>query len=208
MSVLARWDEIWIELGLKPEPELHAELRHCYSESHRAYHTLHHIRECLELLEGLRERAERPAELELAIWFHDALYDVRRSDNEVRSAEWARNVLRRAGAPQAQAQRVHDLVLVTRHNAEVGEGDAQLLSDIDLAILGAGPARFDEYEKQVRREYHHVPKVLFNPARRKILREFLARPRIYLTKPMFEAREAAARSNLERSLRQLAWWRF
>lgn len=204
MMGLARWAQPWAELGLPARMELHADLRHRYSEPHRAYHTLHHLAECLQLLEQTRGLAERPAELEMALWFHDAVYDPRKSDNEVQSADWARRELRRAGASLALQQRVIDLVLVTRHQAEPESPDQALMADIDLAILGAGPKRYDEYEKQIRTEYKHLPTAIYRPSRRKLLSEFLARPQIYATPWFRERREAQARRNLERALVRLA----
>jgi predicted metal-dependent HD superfamily phosphohydrolase len=207
MSNLARWSEVWEELGLKADPELHADLRLRYSSSARHYHTLHHLMECLELFAETRQLAEQPAEVELALWFHDAIYEVKRHDNEIRSAEWAQRALRKAGADDALVARIYELVMVTRHEGQPATPDQQLLSDIDLAILGARPSRFDEYERQVREEYKHVPSPTFKAVRRQLLQGFLARPRIYHTQWFYERRERLARGNLERSLRQLSRWR-
>lgn len=207
MSNLARWSEVWEELGLKGDPELHADLRWRYSSSSRHYHNLHHLMECLELFAETRHLAERPAEVELALWFHDAIYEVKRHDNEIRSAEWAQRELRKAGADDALITRVYDLVMVTRHEGQPVTEDQALLSDIDLSILGARASRFDEYERQIREEYKHVPSPTFKALRRQVLQGFLARPRIYVTQWFFERRERLARANIERSLRQLSRWR-
>lgn len=201
--VLARWAEPWQALGLEVRMELQAELRHRYSEPHRAYHTLHHVAECLQLLQQARGLGLASAELELALWFHDAIYDPRRSDNEVRSASWAQRELRRAGAPIGLQDRVVALVMVTTHSEAPQTEDEALMSDIDLAILGSGPARFDEYERQVRREYQHVPLRQYRAARRKLLIDFVERPHIYLTPEFRDSREASARANLQRSIERL-----
>ena len=134
---LARWKQPWAELGLEARMELHADLRNAYSEPERAYHTLHHISECLQLLQQTQGLAQSSASIELAIWFHDAIYDPRRSDNEERSALWAQAELRRAGASPALQDRITSLVMVTRHDGEPQTRDEELMSDIDLAILGA-----------------------------------------------------------------------
>lgn len=201
---LARWKQPWAELGLEARMELHADLRNAYSEPHRAYHTLHHVSECLQLLQQTQGLARSVASIELAIWFHDAVYDPRRSDNEERSAVWAQSELRRAGASLALQSRIVSLVMVTRHDGEPQTEDEELMSDIDLAILGAGSRRFDEYERQVRQEYAHVPTQQFRPARRKILNDFLEREHIYCTEWFRMRREAQARTNLQRSLTRLA----
>ena len=81
--------------------------------------------------------------------------------------------------------------------------DAALLIDVDLSIFGAPAQRFDEYERQVRREYSWVPGFLFRVRRRKILEAFLFRPKIYQTERFRESLEERARANLQRSIRLL-----
>nr|WP_283254299.1 N-methyl-D-aspartate receptor NMDAR2C subunit [Ramlibacter paludis] len=172
-----------------------------YSEPHRHYHTLQHLRECLAQYEAASMLARRPAEVELALWFHDAEYDPQRRDNEERSAEWARASVLAAGCAPEVAQRVADLVLATRTHTVAGDDvDAALLLDIDLAILAAAPGRFAEYERQIRLEYAHVPDDAFRTGRANVLRGFLQRERIYRTEPFHAALEARARANLAASL--------
>ncbi len=69
-------------LDVDAPPGLPEQLLSAYAEPHRHYHTQHHIAACLEALDAHRHCAERPEEVELAIWFHDAVYDTRRTDNE------------------------------------------------------------------------------------------------------------------------------
>jgi predicted metal-dependent HD superfamily phosphohydrolase len=174
-----------------------------YSEPHRSYHTLRHLKECFVKLDELRPLAERPAEVELALWFHDAIYDPRRHDNERRSADWASETALALGVEAHAAQRLHALVMTTRHDAEPRGVDEQILVDVDLAILGADAARFGEYEKQVREEYRWVPAMLYRRTRKAILQGFLSRPTIYRTPLFIERYERPARENLARSLAML-----
>jgi len=196
VALRASWSDAWRALGASADDALLAELLARYAEGQRAYHTLQHLGECLVHLARERDGAERPAEVALALWFHDAIYDVHRHDNEARSADWARQAARRAGLAPEVAERLHALVMATRHDAQPVGADARLLVDIDLAILGATPARFAEYERQIRIEYAHVPPAVFEPRRRQILSGFLARDPLYLTAPMRSRLEAAARANL------------
>lgn len=200
-----RWRRTWRELGRPDGAEaLYHRLVACWSEPHRHYHTLQHLDECLDLFEEFRGQALRPAEIELALWFHDAFYDPRQSDNEERSADWAGACLLDAGLAAAVAGRVHALVLATRHEAIPQDADARLLVDVDLAILGSDPRRFDESDEQIRLEYAHVPEDEFRTGRRRVLGEFLARPQLYGT-DAFQARFGRqARENLTRSLARLA----
>lgn len=199
------WDAIWRGLGLVQVDEtLLPALVARYSEPARKYHTLQHLDACLAHLTTLRPLAQHPDEIALALWFHDAVYEIGGSSNEAQSAQWARAALQAAGAPPAVVQRVSDLVMVTCHAVAPRTRDEEVLLDVDLSILGARPAVFDAYEAQIRAEYAQVPPELFRPRRRRILGEFLARERIYHTDAFHERLEAQARANLARSIRQLA----
>lgn len=199
-TVDTSWREAWCALGLRAPAGLRDELLARYAEPQRKYHTQQHLHECLTGFAREQARAARPGELALALWFHDAVYDLRAHDNEARSADCARDALQQAGASADVAQRVHALVMATCHDAQPSDPDAQLLVDIDLSILGAPPARFAEYERQIRAEYAHVPPALFEPRRRDILGRFLARDPLYLTPGLRAEREAQARINLRAAI--------
>ncbi|RYY64498.1 MAG: N-methyl-D-aspartate receptor NMDAR2C subunit [Comamonadaceae bacterium] len=202
---LRQWQAAWQALGVAtPDVALFDALLAAYAEPQRHYHTLQHLGECLDWLDRTRDAADRPAEVALALWFHDAIYDVHAHDNEARSADWARKALTSAGVANDIAARVHALVMATLHNAVPVGRDAVLLVDIDLSILGAAPARFAEYEEQIRREYAHVPPELFAPRRREILQRFLAREPLFQTDALRDACEAAARRNLQTAIDAVA----
>lgn len=200
---VAHWSQAWSAWELPTPPGLLEALLARYAEPHRAYHTRQHLRECFEHLEDARALARALPEIQIALWFHDAIYDPRAQDNEERSAEWASGALLEADVPPAVASRVRALVLATRHAAIPEHADAQLLVDVDLAILGAVPARFSEYEQQIRVEYAWVPDDAFRRARAGVLRGFLSRPHVFGTASFRERLEAPARANLERSLAAL-----
>jgi predicted metal-dependent HD superfamily phosphohydrolase len=201
MTSLARWKSTWQELGASdPDEDLFHRLVACYSEPHRKYHTMQHLNECLAHFDKVRSIAERPGEVELAMWFHDAIYRTSSKDNEERSAEWARDSALSGGLSYDQAERVFSLVMITKHNAVPVGRDAEVLVDVDLAILGSDPVRFDEYERQIREEYSWVPGPLYRRERRRILREFASRPTIYCTAYFRASHEFQARENIARSL--------
>jgi predicted metal-dependent HD superfamily phosphohydrolase len=200
-----QWQTMWQSLtGQAANPALLDALVQGYDEPHRHYHTLQHLDACLEHLPPLLPLAERPDEIRCALWFHDAIYRIGASDNELRSAEWARDALSAANAPQDVAQRVFALVMATRHDAQPHSPDQEILLDVDLGILGTRAAVFDAYEQQIRAEYASVPEPQFRANRRRILQGFLARKRIYHTTLCFERYEAPARANLARSIAALA----
>lgn len=200
---LDAWRGTWRELGAQVNGGLMNQLVAAYSEQHRNYHTLQHLRECLAHADAVRTLARRPAEVELALWFHDAVYDPSRTDNEARSAQWAHASVLAAGCDAAIADRVSALVLATAGHHASDDVDTQLLLDIDLSILGSSYSRFDEYERQVRMEYAHVDDAAFRAGRLKFVDGMLARPAIYGTQVYREALEPRARENLRRSFEAL-----
>lgn len=204
MSELARWSRLWeiLEADGNPEP-VYALLSDLYSERHRAYHNMNHLTHCLDEFEAARHLAEGPGEVEMALWFHDAIYDPRAKDNERRSAELSRRIAEEARLPEAFGRRVYDLVLATEHHGVPDGADARLLVDIDLAILGRPRDEFDDYETNIRKEYHFVPWTEYRSARSAILRRFSNRPAIYSTDLFRQKYESRARANLERSLGNL-----
>ena len=154
MSVFEEsWAQAWADLGLASPSDLFGQLLGAYSEPQRHYHSKQHLAECLNVFGQVRHLAAHPGEVAIALWFHDAVYDVRGKSNEQQSADWALRVLRHANADNNAQQRVECLIQATKHDATPTDGDQQLLVDIDLCILGANPERFAEYDRQVRAEY-------------------------------------------------------
>jgi len=201
---LGRWTTLWTGLGGRGDGlAVFTRLATAYAEPARAYHTAEHIQDCLEQFDLIRKTARHPHEVEAALWFHDAIYQPARSDNEERSAELARTVLAESAVPPAVVHRIAELVRISSHDTSPSEPDAALLCDIDLSILGRSPAVFNRFERLIRREYAWVPEFTYRSARSEVLGEFLRRPSIYLT-PYFRKRyEGPARANLARLLKRL-----
>jgi len=168
-----------------------------YSEPHRHYHTLAHIEHMLELLPHADETVVA------AVWFHDAIYDG--NANEERSAVLAREALQELGFAEERIALVERMILATkRHEPADLPEPALAFLDADLAILGSDRTRYDEYVRQVREEYAHVPDEAFRTGRDAILRRFLERPRLYFTEGFSSRFEAKARANMTMERRRLA----
>jgi predicted metal-dependent HD superfamily phosphohydrolase len=203
MLTPAQWQHTWQMLGITQvniPAQLYDEVIKKYAEPDRYYHTQQHLAECLEKFAELRHLATYPAEIELALWFHDAIYEPLRHDNEFMSAEWARSSVLNAGMDKIVADRIYDLVMATRHHAKPDEMDTKILIDVDLAILGAQPERYKGYEQQIRQEYSLVPEITFRLKRTEILQRFLAQPTIFNTPLFIERYEQQARLNLNLAL--------
>jgi predicted metal-dependent HD superfamily phosphohydrolase len=184
------------------------ELVRLYSSPDRHYHNLNHIEAMLELMREHHALLADPVSVEAAIWFHDAIYDTHRNDNEAKSAELARERL----AATTSVEEIERIALMigasANHmvpaNDEATDNDCALFLDFDLAVLAAPSAEFAAYEQAVRREYGWVPDPLWIAGRRRVLETFMARPHIFST-ALFQSRcEAAARANLTRSLAALS----
>jgi len=197
----ASWRRCWRGIGARSDgDDVLAAVLAAWREPQRRYHTLQHLGECVALFERVGALATHPAEVEVGLWFHDAVYDVGRSDNEARSADWLREAAGADGVAVDVVERICALIMATRHAALPTGVDAQLFVDIDLAILAADEARFAEYERQIRAEYAFVPEATFRTRRRAVLGGFLERERIYSTPRLRDELEARARANLANAI--------
>ncbi len=199
----ARWTGLLTALGCDPPAAraAFAAVAANYSAPERHYHTLDHVESVLDTATSLWGAAEPPPALLLAAWLHDVVYDTRAADNEERSADFARTLLRPLGLPEELLEATARLILLTKgHRAEAGDRAGQVLLDADLAVLGADEAAYDRYAAAIRREYAWVPEADYRAGRARVLEEFLRRPRIYHTEAMRARASARARRNLEREV--------
>lgn len=180
---------------------LFEQLRRAYSARSRAYHNLSHVRALLDLRQRFTEQLQQPATVDLAIWFHDAVYQARRKDNEERSVALARESLTDLGVPAPIVDAVAAMIHATKRHAPDGlDADGRLFLDLDLSILGSDPASYQKYAAAIRREYWWVPAPLYRDGRRRVLESFLQRERLYFTDALFAEREAQARKNVTNEL--------
>ena len=180
------------------------ELEAAYSEPQRTYHSLAHIVDVLHWYDEVAEAVgwQEPAEVYVAIVFHDAIYVPGARDNEARSAAWAR----RTELP-VDRERVGALIeLTARHGALTPDDvdrDAALFLDCDMAILGARADEFDAYDTAIAREYANVPREAYRAGRRAFLSTLASSPRIFLSDYFHGRLDAAARANLRREIQSL-----
>jgi predicted metal-dependent HD superfamily phosphohydrolase len=137
------------------------------------------------------------------LWFHDAVYNPKASDNEEQSAALAGRCISMAGGSTFLSKQVRDLILATKNHERNGVPDSEWMLDIDLSIFGRTEAEFDLYDANIRREYDWVPEQVFCENRSRILRTFLDRPSIYLTSSFRAKYEEQAAYNLRRSLARM-----
>jgi predicted metal-dependent HD superfamily phosphohydrolase len=199
-----RFGSLWRRMGAGDAgSRVVDELLRAYTEPHRRYHGVDHLRDCLEQLDAAPATGETRDLAETALWFHDAVYVPGASDNEARSAEWAGRALVGAGAGEARAHEVARLVHLTDHARPAEDPLGALVCDVDLSILGRPPAEFAEYERRIRAEYDRVPEPLYRMGRASVLAGLLAREPLFRSGHFRALYEAAARRNLSRSIEGL-----
>lgn len=176
-----------------------------YGEPHRRYHTMTHIEDCLAQVAASTDFPDEQRSLmDAAIWFHDAIYDATRHDNEAESARLAAERLSAEGAGPAFIEEVSRLIFLTAgHSVQPDDAIGARLVSIDLSILGASPERYDAYAAAIRYEYGHVPEPLYRAGRAAILGRFLESGPLFADPVWAERLEAQARANLAREIATL-----
>lgn len=173
-----------------------------YSHSSRRYHNLSHIHALLRHAETMHAFIAHPQTVEFAIWFHDVIYDTHDRDNERRSARWASKTMHAMRLDSNVVSAVERCILATqKHETDWFDiPDLPLFLDLDLAILGAPEETYREYSMAVRQEYDWVLEPSYRFARRRVLKAFLERPRLFFTPAMADRFEQQARRNMEQEL--------
>ena len=177
----------------------YASLYGAYSEVQRHYHSIQHIVECLEHFHQIKTHLDDTLSVELAIWFHDVIYNPQAHDNEQQSADCMQRMLESVLGAE-QTAKIYVWILATKAHAPTADTDLAYLLDIDLAILASDPMRFAEYERQIQQEYAWVEPSLYVQKRQQVLRHFLETQPLYQT-PFFQKRyERQAKQNLAQAL--------
>lgn len=190
--------------------EIHQSLRRRYAEPHRAYHGQSHIDAMLAGLKRCQPLLASVDAVELAIWFHDAIYDPAAQDNEARSAALLLTELN-GRADAALLERTARMIQATAtHAVPLGlppdlERDTALFLDLDLAVLGADPTAYDAYERGIAAEYIPVHgEARFLAGRLAFLKALLGRSRLFLTDESHDRLDTPARTNISRAIEGLA----
>lgn len=207
-----KWNNLMTEIEANQDFNIHSiehqkedaaflEIYKKYSEKKRHYHNLLHILACLKEFKEVKDLAEHPLELQAGIIGHDVIYNTRARGNEQQSADYMQNLFLKLGSSHDFAKKVHDLILLTKHDKVPKIIDGKIIVDIDLSIFGKSEKEFDEYDKNIRKEYSWVSEEDFRNSRAKVLQSFLNRKKIYATNFFREKYEERARINLKRVIK-------
>jgi predicted metal-dependent HD superfamily phosphohydrolase len=207
-SLASQWHQLTAPLlpdATRRDAMLH-QLTDAYTASGRHYHNLRHVEVLLNAVQQQAHSVQDMPVVQLAVWFHDAVYNALRDDNEARSAELALKFLAETTLPTDRQQRVAFLIERTKDHTQPqppNDTDLHLFLDADLGVLGAPEAAYWEYARQVRKEYRLVPDILYRRGRRKVLEKLLHTPVLYQTETYCTQLDTAARRNLQAELH--AW---
>lgn len=199
---IQQWQQLWRRLGSKGDSTpIYLQLEEIYSRPGLFYHNFQHILTCLAEFNSVRELFNQPDLAEVAIWYHDCIYDPKRTDNEEDSADFAcasMHSLLENNSQELQDS-VRRLILVTKHNQSPVTMDEALIQDIDLSILGKPPAIYNEYEKAIRQEYAWVPAEVFIAKRVEVLKK-LSTPKVFHTDIFAQKYEQQAQCNIANAI--------
>jgi predicted metal-dependent HD superfamily phosphohydrolase len=181
-----------------------------YGTPGREYHGLLHPVHLFRVLRMAREGRDwflsypRGVALEMAVLYHDLVYDPKRKDNEERSAEVARHHALRFHFSEGIVEDVVRLILATKHAGLPQDRLEQMMVDLDLSPLAVPWESFKRNSEGIRREYKHVSDAEFVLGCRAFLESMLPpkRPHIFSTIYFREHYEVNAQANLTRSLEE------
>ncbi len=179
------------------------EIDQCYTAKNRHYHNLAHLENLLAQLEQVRSQVEDWSTLLFTLYYHDAVYNALKKDNEEESALLAEQRLHQLGVPATSIARCTSQILATKSHHLSRDNDTNLFTDADLSILGSEPNAYAMYAQQVRKEYSIYPDIIYKAGRKKVLQHFLAMPQIFKTKHFIDKFEQQARINLQAESQQL-----
>ena len=173
-----------------------------YSESHRRYHTPQHIDHCLQQFDLVVDHVEQPDAVEIAIWFHDIIYNVPTTDNELKSAELFRDLTKGRIDPTL-GQNVYDMILITMHKVPPTRNDEKLLVDVDLSSFALPWERFRKDSQNVREEFSDRSDKDFYSAHMKFMQSLLDRSSFFASDFFREKFESNARENVRDLIKEL-----
>ncbi|MFD0962719.1 HD domain-containing protein [Pseudofulvibacter geojedonensis] len=179
------------------------ELESLYNSNKRYYHNLNHLENLYKQLELVKDQIEDWDSILFALFYHDAIYNTLKNDNEEKSADLAVTRLRETSFPEKQIQRCYSHILATKSHQLSMNNDCNLFTDADLSILASKWETYQGYSQKIRKEYKIYPKLIYNKGRKKVLNHLLNQDKLYKTDFFFFLYEEKARTNLKKELTTL-----
>jgi len=179
------------------------EIESQYNSIGRYYHNIKHLESILVQLKDIRSAVADWDAVLFAVFYHDIIYNVQRTDNEEQSAVIAGLRMEYIGVPPERITNCKQIILATKSHQYDSDGDVNLFTDADLSILGQEPQLYDTYCDHIRNEYACFPDAIYMPSRKRVLENFLQMNRIFKTDYFHIKFEIPARQNLQREIDRL-----
>jgi len=173
-----------------------------YTHPDRHYHTITHLLDALRHAWQIAGYQKDIRLVELGIFFHDFIYDPRRSDNEECSAEVAWKALSEMDFTDRVISPVRRYIEVTKTHKPMSWEEA-VICDADTAILASSSETYWEYAEGVELEYFHLTEDEWLAGRSDWVSKMLEREELYNTEVMYQ-KTPMAKENLKRELDYLA----
>lgn len=194
-TLLNRWIKLFPSASVDRSLQIFDKLWQLYAQPTRRYHTITHIAASLATLDTYFPNADRV--VELAIWFHDAIYIAGDPDNEQLSGIFSELCMTYLHEPQAVRNEVRQMIGCTKHH--LGKTlNEKILCDIDLEPLSLSSNEYNHNTTKLRYEYRAYGDTIWHAGRLSFIDRLLERRAIFQTDGMHEWFEAKARDNLKR----------
>ena len=197
------WQGCLVDGAKDDSTAIHRQLVKGYGEPQRRYHTLAHVAHCLNQFDHCKSLARNPDALEIAVWFHDAIFEPGRPDNEALSARLYQELS--AGIHSNEMRQLIDrLIMATLHDgSSLGDADASYMVDIDLSSFGLDWEAFLVDSQNLREENPDLSDTEYYRKLQKFHSSLLARPRFFFSDFFYQRYEQQARDNVSRYLKQV-----
>lgn len=168
------------------------------------YHIHSHILFILEFAK--KHKIELHTDEELAIWFHDSIYDptvLLAGQNEHHSALFMESLLGSYLDKETIFCAKRLIRATGEHFSADIPPDSQKIVDLDVAHFSLPREKYKITTELLRLEYPMITDAAFDAGRKDFLTRFLAKGFIYRTDFFKEHFEAAARANIEQDLKEI-----
>jgi len=174
-----------------------------HEDEGRYYHNLEHLNDLFTELEQASHLIDDFNLVNIAVFYHDIIYNPTANNNEEKSAEFSSNHLKLMGASEQLIKSVHEAIIRTKKHSESENNNINLFTDADLSILATKPEDYKNYSQKIRYEYITYPSYLFDKGRIQALKQLMDTGRIFKTEYFYKLYEKQALDNLQDELKSL-----
>lgn len=180
-------DDIFVGNALKNigiDPKIYPDLINRYLESHRFYHSVHHVENLLHQIETIYSVYDDVSEsdceiLAITAIFHDIVYDPKQTDNEEKSVEFFDSLLSPDKGNDKDINQIRHMILATKRHHKTGDRLTDLFNMMDMDILFADFPALVFYEYQIRQEYIFADDQMYKFGRLAFLNSIIKDPIYY-----------------------------